>query len=175
MVSSIGSTWIRAPYLMSAQGWTETTSPRRTRRFCRTTLLILILESSTESSARTIKTVSLLFFPFNNTVSPLPFHDQHWHYCRVGADRVWRKNKEVEATVKPTIIDSIADKNTCTSWSGSSEWKLNLTYRKSISFSIVAVEREQTELSSFVASSTMSLLGEAFFFRIAVASPSSLK
>lgn len=41
----------------------EITSPNRTRRFLRTTLLILILASSTVSSARTMQTVSLRFLP----------------------------------------------------------------------------------------------------------------
>ena len=39
---------------------------------------------------------------------------------------------------------------------------------------MVAFDMEQTELSSFEASSTMSLLGAAFFLRMAVAKSSSV-
>lgn len=74
-------------------------------------LLILALLSSISSSANTIRTVSLLFFPLTMTVSPL----------------------------------------------------------KSWSLSIVAVERVMTELSSFVASSTINLLGAALRRKMAVA------
>lgn len=49
---------------------TETTSPRRTRRFLRTTLFMRILPSSQNSSARTMHTVSLRFLPLMRTVSP---------------------------------------------------------------------------------------------------------
>eukprot|EP00160_Parvularia_atlantis_P008070 Unigene1729_Nuclearia_a/m.5310 Unigene1729_Nuclearia_a/g.5310 ORF Unigene1729_Nuclearia_a/g.5310 Unigene1729_Nuclearia_a/m.5310 type:complete len:430 (-) Unigene1729_Nuclearia_a:9-1298(-) len=111
IVSSIGRMCTRWPYLMSGQGWTETMSPRRTRRLLRTTLLTRTLVSSTVSSARTMSTVSLRFLPLIRTVSP----------------------------------------------------------RNSCSFSIVAVCIDTTELSSLVASSTMSRLGDDLRRRMAVA------
>lgn len=49
---------------------TETTSPRRTRRFLRTTLFRRIFPSSQFSSTRTMQTVSLRFLPLSRTVSP---------------------------------------------------------------------------------------------------------
>mmetsp|Transcript_13329 Transcript_13329/g.32440 ORF Transcript_13329/g.32440 Transcript_13329/m.32440 type:complete len:220 (+) Transcript_13329:2269-2928(+) len=70
MVSPKGSTWMRCPYLTSVHWCTETTSPRRTRRFLRTTLFMRILPSSQCSSASTMHTVSFRFLPLISTVSP---------------------------------------------------------------------------------------------------------
>uniref|UniRef100_A0A0E9W7J3 Uncharacterized protein n=1 Tax=Anguilla anguilla TaxID=7936 RepID=A0A0E9W7J3_ANGAN len=47
------------------------TSPRRTRRLLRTTLFMRTFSSEQVSSESTMHTVSLLFFPFISTVSPL--------------------------------------------------------------------------------------------------------
>ena len=45
-------------------------SPCLTRRLCRTTRFMRALPSSRSSSAKTMRTVSFLFFPFTKTVSP---------------------------------------------------------------------------------------------------------
>ena len=110
MVSSIGRMWTLFPYLTSVHWCTDTTSPSLTLKFLRTTLFILIFGSSHDSSARTMHTVSRLFFPLRSTVSPL----------------------------------------------------------KSSSSSIVFGFRLITEFSSFMASSTTSLLGDFFRSIIAV-------
>lgn len=115
-VSSIGSTWIRFPYLTSGQGWIHTTSDRRTLRLFLTILFMRIFSSGQLSSASTIQTVSFLRFPLRRTVSP----------------------------------------------------------RNNLSSSILSCERATTELSSFVASSTRSLLGRSLRRRIAVAKSSGL-
>ena len=70
MVSASGSTWMRLPYRTSVHWCTDTTSPRRTRRFLRTTLFTRTLASSHESSASTMQMVSLRFLPRRSTVSP---------------------------------------------------------------------------------------------------------
>ena len=59
----MGSTCTLTPYLTSVHWCTETTSPSRTRRLRRTTLLRRTRDSSVPSSASTMHTVSLRFLP----------------------------------------------------------------------------------------------------------------
>ena len=70
IVSSNGNTWIRLPYGTSWHAVTVTTSPKRIRKFLRTTLFIKTLLSSQFSSAKQIHIVSRDFLPLIITVSP---------------------------------------------------------------------------------------------------------
>lgn len=117
---------------------TDTMSPRRTRRFLRTTLFILILLSSVLSSDSTMHTVSLRFLPCENQ-----------NRIIIHARLATSERSACCVCKAPTFSSTVSPLNSC-------------------SFSIVFGLSETTELSSLIASSTTSLLGLFFLSRMAV-------
>jgi hypothetical protein len=127
-------------------------SPRRTRRFFLTTLLIRILASSTVSSDSTMHTVSLRFLPCSRTAS----HDHLDHLVTPREDAVARTmsracSRTLGKSGKTAIsMNHLYHKRT---------FRSTVSPLKSCSFSMVLGFSATTELSSLTASSTTSLLG----------------
>mmetsp|Transcript_1894 Transcript_1894/g.4711 ORF Transcript_1894/g.4711 Transcript_1894/m.4711 type:complete len:221 (+) Transcript_1894:1457-2119(+) len=102
MVSSRGRMCTRLPYLTSGHWCTDTTSPRRTRRFFRTHLFMRILGCSHVSSARTMQTVSLRFLPLMSTVSPRKS-------CSASMVSVLRATTELSSLVASSTMRRLGD------------------------------------------------------------------
>ncbi len=153
---------MRLPYFTSAHWCTDTTSPRRTRRFALTTLFMRIFGSSQVSSANTMHTVSFLFLPcrvFGKTNCQKLLKRQHTLafilYMRtlcvtvssVGGCGMHQGIADDDGL--QTLISTVSPRNNC-------------------NFSIVSILRATTELSSFTASSTIRRFGAFFRSKIAV-------
>ncbi len=155
MESAKGSTWMRLPYSTSAHWCTDTTSPRRTRKFALTTLFMRIFGSSQVSSAKTMHTVSFLFLP-----------------CRFPDN--------LSATFyKPCTLPSLFVQTSGIIWislcmhMNQGKWEADtlmstLSPRNNCNFSMVPILSATTELSSFTASSTIRRFGAFFRSKIAV-------
>jgi hypothetical protein len=155
MESSKGSTWMRLPYFTSAHWCTDTTSPRRTRKFALTTLFMRIFGSSQVSSAKTMHTVSFLFLP-----------------CRF-------PDNLSENFYKPCTLPSLFGRTSGIIWislcmhMNQGKWEADtlmstVSPRNNCNFSMVSILSATTELSSFTASSTIRRFGAFFRSKIAV-------
>lgn len=82
-------------------------SPCLTRRFWRTTRFIRALPSSRSSSAKTIRTVSFLFFPLTRTVSPR----KSWRSSMVLLERAITELSSLVASVTLTLTSVLKDES----------------------------------------------------------------